>query len=288
MRLIALILGTTLLLTGPSLAQTSPPSTIRVGDIQIAYRILGKGEPLVLIMGFAGVMDMWDPVFLRQLAARYQVIVFDNRGMGGSTAPPGPFSIEQFAADTAGLMDALNVPKAHILGYSMGTYVAQELVLRYPGKVNRLILYAADCGGPEAIDPSDDVLRQLYDTSGTPEERGRRLIRLLIPDDWLRQNEAYVRAVFFSRPIAPSPPQNVARQASAMERWPGACGRLREIRSPTLLVTGMADVITPPQNSVMMARVIRGAELGQIPGGGHGVMYQWPVRLGQLVRSFLQ
>jgi pimeloyl-ACP methyl ester carboxylesterase len=232
-------------------------------------------------------MDMWDPVFVRQLASNYRVIMFDNRGMGGSTAPPGAFSIEQFAADTAGLMDALNIPKAHVLGFSMGTYVAQELVLRQPAKVSKLVLYAADCGGPQAIDPSEDVLRQLFDTSGTAEERGRRLIRLLVPADWLQQNEAYIRAVLFSRPIAPSPPQNVARQAAAMERWPGVCGRLREITSPTLLVTGTADVITPPQNSVMMARLIRGSRLVQIPDGGHGVMYQWPTRVGQLVRMFL-
>ncbi|MGH8059776.1 MAG: alpha/beta fold hydrolase, partial [Candidatus Entotheonellia bacterium] len=112
MRVVPFILGIILLLGGPSLAQTGPSSTVRVGDIQIAYRTVGKGDPLVLIMGFAGVMDMWDPVFVRRLALNYRIIMFDNRGMGGSTAPPGQFSIEEFAADTAGLMDALNIPKA--------------------------------------------------------------------------------------------------------------------------------------------------------------------------------
>ena len=108
----------------------------------------------MLIMGYGSTMDMWDPHFLENLSSEYRVIVFDNRGMGNTTAPPGNFSIAQFANDTAGLMTALGIEKAHVLGWSMGSFVASELALRHPEKVNKIILYAADCGGKEAVAPS--------------------------------------------------------------------------------------------------------------------------------------
>ena len=116
--------------------------SVPVGDINIAYRILGQGEPVVLIMGSGSTMDMWDPHFLENLSSEYRVIVFDNRGMGNTTAPPGNFSIAQFANDTAGLMTALGIEKAHVLGWSMGSFVASELAIRHPEKVDKLILYA--------------------------------------------------------------------------------------------------------------------------------------------------
>ena len=91
-----------------------------VGDINIAYRVLGQGDPIVLIMGYSSTMDMWDPLFLDSLSSKYRVIIFDNRGMGNTTAPPGNFSIAQVANDTAGLLTALGIEKYHVLGWSMG------------------------------------------------------------------------------------------------------------------------------------------------------------------------
>ena len=99
----------------------SPDNTKRVDDITMAYWTYGAGYPLVMIMGFSGTMDMWDPTVITELSARYQVIVFDNRGMGKTTAGTREFTIEQFADDTAGLMSALGLEQAHVLGWSMGT-----------------------------------------------------------------------------------------------------------------------------------------------------------------------
>ncbi|MHB8120461.1 MAG: alpha/beta fold hydrolase [Methanothrix sp.] len=127
---------------------------VLVGDINIAYRVLGQGDPVVLIMGYSSTMDMWDPRFLDNLSTKYKVVIFDNRGMGNTTAPPGNFSIAQFANDTAGLMAALGIEKSHVLGWSRGSFVAQELAIRYPERVNKIILYAGDCGGKEAVMPS--------------------------------------------------------------------------------------------------------------------------------------
>ncbi|HII07618.1 MAG TPA: alpha/beta hydrolase, partial [Methanotrichaceae archaeon] len=93
----------------------------QVNDIEIAYKTFGEGEPLVLIMGYGSTMDLWPPRFLDKLSSKYKVIVFDNRGMGYSTAPSGNFSIEEMADDAAGLLDIREIEQAHVLGWSMGS-----------------------------------------------------------------------------------------------------------------------------------------------------------------------
>jgi pimeloyl-ACP methyl ester carboxylesterase len=125
--------------------------TIDVNGVTLAYRELGSGYPLVLVNGFASTMDTWNPPVLAALAAHFRVIFFDNRGTGYSSASDEPFSIPLFASDTIALMNALGISRAHLLGLSMGSLIAQELVLAKPGSVDRLILVAGTCGGHEAV-----------------------------------------------------------------------------------------------------------------------------------------
>jgi len=231
--------------------------TIPVGDIDIACEAFGEGEPLMLIMGYSGTMDLWPPEVLQELAAHHKLIIFDNRGMGKTTASDKEFTIELFADDTAGLLDALNLERAHVLGWSMGTYIAQELALRHTHKVNRLILYAADCGGQEAIQSSPEVLEVLADTSGTPQERGERLFGLLFPPKWLEEHPD--PRTYFPMPTETSSPENTERQYKAMDNWTGSHSRLPQITQDTLLITGTDDVLTPPQNSFIIAERIPGA-----------------------------
>ena len=260
-------------------------STVEVGDITIGYRIFGNGYPLVMITGFSGTMDMWAPVGVSMLSDHYRIITFDNRGMGETTSGTNTFSIEQFADDTAGLMDALGIVDAHVLSWSMGTEIALELVLSHPDKVNRLILYAGDCQ-MNACPPSPDVLDELYDTSGTQEERGERLLRHMFPDEWLSEHLAYIINLF-SGFTGIVPPENVAKQSVAMETWPGAQDRLPLIDTPVLLITGTEDILTPPQNSLILLEGLPDAELVEIEGGGHGVMYQYPEEFTYIVLNFL-
>ena len=126
--------------------QNIPIKKIHVGDIDIAYKMFGKGEPILLISGSARVMDHWSSSVLQDLSSNHTVIIFDNRGVGNTTFGTKPFSIQQFTNDTVGLLDALKIQKADVLGFSMGSFVAQGLTLMHPEKVNRLILYAASCG----------------------------------------------------------------------------------------------------------------------------------------------
>jgi pimeloyl-ACP methyl ester carboxylesterase len=259
---------------------------IAVGDIDVAYEVFGEGYPMVFITGWSGTMDLWAPQVLQQLATHYQVIIFDNRGMGKTSASGKEFTIELFTDDTAGLLDALDIERAHVLGWSMGTYIAQELALRRPDKVNKLILYAADCGGREAIQASPEVLEVLADTSGTPQERGERLFRLLFPLKWLEEHPD--PRTYFPIPTETSSPENMERQYKAMDNWTGSHSRLPQITQDTLLITGTDDVLTPPQNSFIIAKRIPGVWLVQLKDAGHGLIYQYPEKFSRIVLTFLQ
>jgi pimeloyl-ACP methyl ester carboxylesterase len=237
-------------------------------------------------MGYSGTMDLWDPQFLENLASQYQVIVFDNRGMGNTTTGTKEFTMEQFAEDTVGLMDVLGIGQTHVLGWSMGTNIAQEVALRYPDKVSKLVLYAADCGGEQAVYPSPEVMKELTDTSGTAEERGERLFKLLFPEEWLQQYPDFYKQ--FPQPNEKTPPENIERQTQAMENWQGTYDRLPDIKPSTLVATGTEDVLTPPQNSLIIVNRIPGAWLVQIGEAGHGLMYQFPNRFASIISDFLE
>lgn len=268
------------------MSENATIQTARVNGIDIAYKLFGEGEPLVLIMGYGSAMDLWPAMFLDKLASSYKVVIFDNRGMGYSTAPAGNFSIEEMADDVAGLMDALRIDQAHVLGWSMGSLVAQEVALRHSEKVGKLVLYAPDCGGSEAVKPAPEVLEELTNTSGTPEEVGMRLFGLLFPPEFLRDNPEFYKV--FPMPTEPSHPENMGRQAEAVGSWNGSCDRLSEIDRPVLLVSGTEDVIAPPDNSLFMAERIPGSWLVRFEGAGHGLMYQYPEKLATIVSAFLE
>ena len=257
----------------------------QVNDTTIGYKILGSGYPLVMITGYSATMDMWDARVLNKLAQHYKVIIFDNRGMGASTASNKDFSIKLFAEDTAGLLKALNIKKANILGFSMGTNIALELTLKYPDMVNKLILYAGDCGGKESVRPTPENMQKLTDTSGTPEERGKRLLGLLLPEKWLEDNPD-------PRKYLPKPTENISlavvdRQTKAMITWEGCYGGLSKIIQPVLLITGTEDIIRPPGNSLVLANRIPLTWLVQIKSGGHSLMYQYPKKFSRVILTFL-
>jgi pimeloyl-ACP methyl ester carboxylesterase len=274
-------------LKGDSVYSNDEVKTVQVDNITTAYRIMGQGDPLVMIIGSLGAtMDDWDPQLLNDLSSRHGVVIFDNPGMGNTTAPEGNWSIAEFANDTAGLMDALNIKKANVLGWSMGTFVAQELAIRYPEKVDKLILYATRCdGGKNAMSQSLSTWGILTNTSLSPEEQSNNLFKILFPPEWLSMHPD-----FYTRFLAPketSSPENLKRQQQAIASWNGTCDRLDQIKSPTLVVVGTEDVLTPTENAFIVARGINGSWLVQFKGGGHGLMYQYPDKLAEIVEDFI-
>jgi pimeloyl-ACP methyl ester carboxylesterase len=259
---------------------------VHVGDIDMAYRAFGQGHPLIMIIGSSSTMDLWPPEVLNRLSSSYRVIIFDNRGMGNTTATTGNFSISQFAEDTAGLMDALGIKSAHILGWSIGSFIAQELALNHPEKVDKLVLYAANCGGSQAIQPSEEVLKELTDTTGSPEERGIRLFDLLFPEQWLKDHPTFYKQ--FPIPKERTSPENIAKQADACGNWAGTYDRLSNITQSTLIITGAEDKVAPTENSLMLAEQIPASWLVRFKGAGHGLMYQYPDGFSKVVANFLE
>jgi pimeloyl-ACP methyl ester carboxylesterase len=131
--------------------QDIPLKKVHAGDIDIAYKVFGKGDPIILHNGANDGMDAWDPSFLKGISSNHTVIVFDQRGIGNTTAGSKPYTMQLLANDTAGLLDALKIPKANVMGYSLGSFIAQQFAIMYPDKVSSIILVAGTCGGKDGI-----------------------------------------------------------------------------------------------------------------------------------------
>lgn len=250
-------------------------NTVHVNGVDIGYRIKGQGEPLLMIMGYAGTMDVWDPVLVDRLAEKYQVILFDNRNVGRSSTSPEEVTIPLMARDSLGLLEALNIESAHVLGWSMGSIVAQEMVFARPESVRKLILYGT------AME-SGPVMESLKRFDGkTPKE----FVAMLFPKSWAEQNPD-----IFSRlpaPAVPATPDAINRQREALSFWQGTGDRLEELDKDVLLIVGEEDDVTPLPQSLKMADRIDGAWLARFKGAGHWLMYQSPEGMASVVDEFV-
>jgi pimeloyl-ACP methyl ester carboxylesterase len=269
-----------------------PAQKVKVGDIDIAYKQLGNNtdKTIVLITGRCTTMDMWSPILLKELSSNSTVIIFDNRGAGESTAGTKEFSINQFTNDTLGLFDALKIEKADVLGYSMGSFIAQELALKHPNRINNLILHASSCGGVDATPPSPQVLQALdavTNTSSPTKEDIDRITSTLFPSDWFNANPNYQNYIPF--PKESVSPRIIQKQNEAIVSWitTGTCNSLSNITQPTLVIVGTDDIWTPAANSLMIAEKIPGAWLVQMRDAGHGLMYQHPDKFSSILLTFL-
>jgi pimeloyl-ACP methyl ester carboxylesterase len=241
---------------------------VKVNGCELYYEVHGQGDPLVLIMGLRRNLEWW----YRQipaLAEHFQVIAFDNRGAGRSDKPAMEYSIRLFADDTAGLMDALDISEARILGISMGGYLAQELALNYPAKVKSLVLGCTGCGGDRAVIMSPERMEKFTANKGlNPEEILRKDMDIYFSDDYVVQNTETIEKFVEISMRYYQPADAFFRQFDACLRHDTG-DRLNQIAVPTLIMTGDDDPLVPPQNSHVLKDLIEGAELSVFPGGRH-------------------
>ena len=242
----------------------------------------GKGLPILLIMGLGWPSYLWyrtRPV----LSARYRTIALDNRGVGQSDAPPGPYPIALMAADAAAVLDAAGVKRVHIFGLSMGGMIAQEFALQYPNRVQSLILGCTSPGGTHAVlaepaatqllfsrglspeDFSKAINSFIYD-SGTPKER--------IDQDFVLRKRWYPR------------PEGYIAQLHGILAWE-AYSRLPQISAPVLVIHGESDRLVPPANGRIIAERIPGAKLVMIPNASHILGTDQPDAAHHAVLEFL-
>ena len=137
-------------------------------------------------------MDVWPSSMLQELSSNHTVIIFDNSGVGNTTSGTRPFSIQQFANDTVGLLDALKIQKADVLGFSMASFISQELTLMHPEKINRLILYGAACGGQEGIPQSPQVVKALSDFVNNRTQDIETFLSVTFPPEWIKANPTFI------------------------------------------------------------------------------------------------
>jgi 3-oxoadipate enol-lactonase len=273
-------------------------STATVGSLDVYYEEHGSGDPLLLIMGLAADSTAW--MFqVPDFAQHYRTIVFDNRGVGRTSKPAGPYTIHEMADDAAGLLDVLDVRRAHVVGVSMGGMIAQELALRHPARVRSLVLA---CTYPE---PDAEIERNrrfsLEQFGGTVTAEGEMQVDLkaINPMDFLQH---LLPAVFNQEFIAKELPKLIQVFSGAlqygfsMEAILGqvaavmnhkATERLHQIAVPTLVITGDADRLIPPANSDILAKHIPGAKLVRIAGGSHGFNFETPEVFNRAVLEFL-
>src|SRR5262245_12416285 len=264
-------------------------TTVAVEGAQLVFRRVGKGRPLLVLNGFAATSADWDPSFIDRLASSNELILLNNRGIGGSTDDGKPFDIAKLAADAARVIETLGVERASVMGWSMGGFIAQAFAVNHADRVDKLVLLSTDPGRIEAVLASADEWSKLLDTSGTPNEQARRLLCLLFPNDVA---ESFYRQ--FGDTVATARAQLsvelLNRQAAAMDAWHrnGLTSQLREIRVPVLVATGTEDIVIPPSNALKLANTIPGPSLAQFPHGGQACLAQDPRSLRRPINTLLR
>jgi pimeloyl-ACP methyl ester carboxylesterase len=245
--------------------------------MRIAWERHGAGPPLLLIHGLGYARWGWEPV-VEPLARSFDVLLFDNRGIGESDAPPGPYTAAQLAADAVQVLDEAEVERAHVLGTSLGGMVAQEVALSYPRRVDKLALACTTPGGPRAYPmPARTValmtngatLRDFVENALVPDPRAELVERILA-----------------HRLATAQPAEAWAAQAAAGAAF-DVYEQLGSIAAPALVLHGDGDVVVDPRNGELLARLLPQASLEVFPGTGHLFFWQQPERFVRVVEEFL-
>jgi 3-oxoadipate enol-lactonase len=268
--------------------------TALINGINLYYEEQGRGDPLLLIMGFSAHSMMWmmqTPV----LAQHFRVITFDNRGVGRSDAPEGPYSTRQMADDASGLLEHLGIERAHVVGWSMGGMIAQELALNHANQLDRLVLMASLAHASSYAGAWLTYMTQATQlvADGTLDPTGFAVNSL----PWM-----FTPAMLAQPPVVelalqqtlqnpfPATPQGIAGQAEACRAhiFGDALQRLSGITAPTLVLVGAEDILTPALYSREMAERIPDARLQVLDRGGHGVPIEYAAAVNEALLAFLK
>ncbi|MCP4357158.1 MAG: alpha/beta fold hydrolase [Chloroflexi bacterium] len=265
-------------------------TTINANGIKIAYDICGHGDPLILIAGLGDDRWLWHRM-IPYLAQDFQVIAFDNRGVGGTDAPAGPYSANMLAEDTAVLLQTLGIGQTAVLGHGMGGYVAQALVLAYPEIVSKLILSATNFGGPHHIPITQEALTILMDTNGSRTTQLKNRLRVSCAAGFSQREPEFVRE--WLHYFAAHPIDSAAYQAQLSIGLglmsEDACfeHKLKDVEVPTLVISGGQDKVVPPENVALLAEKIPHNQTVIIKNAGHYFPFEQPETAAKIVAKFL-
>ena len=238
------------------------------GPTRLHYEITGEGSPVLLVMGLGiSATGWWRTIPV--LAERHRVISFDNRGVGRSDHPPGPYSVSEMAADAVAVLDAAGESSAHVYGISLGGMIAQRVALDFPERVRGLVLGATTCGGEGAVPLPDDTAVFFRRRLEMP---AAEAVWASVPysygEDTRLGGGQLIAEDIEQRLRFPVEPVGYGGQLGAAMSF-NVFDRLAEIAHPTLVLHGDADRIVPSGNGDILAERIPGAELETLPGAGH-------------------
>jgi 3-oxoadipate enol-lactonase len=254
--------------------------------MKIAHEIRGAGEPLVLVHGLAYDRYGWGRL-PNLLAERFRVVLIDNRGVGESDAPPGPYSVAEMAADVVGVLDELGIERTNLFGVSLGGFIAQELALTRPERVEKLVLCSTAPGGPKAV-PMPAATQEAFARYPTMEREAG--LRMFV------ENSLGARGVRDLPELAEEIFQYRLGHAPTVEAWMAqatagatfdAYERVGAIEIPTLVLHGGADIVVDPGNAALLGELIRHARVELVPDRGHLMIWEDSERVAGLVTEFL-
>jgi pimeloyl-ACP methyl ester carboxylesterase len=252
----------------------------------VGYREIGNGPPLILITGYGGTIDSWAPQFVDALAQQHHVVTLDNAGIGKSENLPAPLTIDAMADQTSALIDTLRLGRTDVLGWSMGSMIAQALAVLHPNQVQRLVLCASYPGNGTTIRPSRQELNSFE--SGDPQE----VMAALFPADQTAAQNTYLAAISSYPPAPPAPADVLGAQRHAVDAWWNGTDpsgtKPATITAPTLIADGTLDRLDPTANSQTLAKLIHNAELRLYPDAGHAFLYQDQPNFVPTIESFLR
>jgi pimeloyl-ACP methyl ester carboxylesterase len=258
--------------------------TAEVGRTELNYLHAGQGEPMLLIQGMSATHLAWGRPFLDQLEQSFECIVFDNRGMGLSGPAQMPFTTADLAADALGLLDALGIERAHVVGISMGGMVAQELALAHPDRLRTLTIGASYCGGAEGRLMRREDLEMLGEAMASGDrERVHRAMWEINLSPGFREDDSRFAAFKEMAEALPAPREVIMQQMTACSEhdtseWLGA------VSAPALVVHGSEDRLLPTSNGRQIAALLS-TRLELLEGVGHLFWWEQPERSAALIRD---
>lgn len=259
-----------------------------VDGVRIAFEVRGdRGPWLLLIHGLGYARWGWEPV-ADLLAERFRVVLFDNRGIGASDVPPGPYSAAQMAGDALAVLDAAGVDRAHVVGTSLGGMIAQELVLAALERVDRLVLVSTTPGGDRAHPIPEPTQQLIADLPSLPPAEGlRRAVENALTPQAVTERPDLVDRIMAHRLALPQDPAGWQAQAAAGTTYDGG-DRIQRVTVPTLIVQGTDDAVIDARNADVLADLLPDVEVERFDGVGHLVYWEQPERFVRVITDFLE
>ena len=264
--------------------------TTQVGSHTVYYDEYGAGHPLILVSGLGSTrLGWWKQI--KPFAKKFRVINLDNRDAGDSALGTGPYTIADMADDVASVIKSLHLGRTHIVGISMGGMITQELAIRYPELMDKVVLVATTAGGPTSVNAKPEIAALLMRNGGEDiETRVRRTYTAIAGEGYMAKHPEDLDQIVKNSIAKPMSLESYQRQLGAcMAHWSkGVADRLSQITAPTLIIHGDDDPLIPYPNGKYLAEHIKGARLIMFPGVGHISMIEAPERFNHEVIEFLE